>query len=185
MNSHLNFADLRRRVSETQFPSTVPLPTVGMTLLLQASYSAHDSQWIWSPCSREKQGLGNRVKAFDFKHVKPSYLPLPCLYSPVHWVHFVTSAIYNTVIYPPDWSRQEPYFWVVLFLGFTVQIYFSCITTWIGLGCFEVFKVTLTTSQSYRDFEPGGCQYSPNISYLSDNQTIFQNARQIMPWGGG
>lgn len=45
---------LNRRVSETQLPCTlVPdLPTVGVVDFLQATYSAHPIQWIWSPWNK-------------------------------------------------------------------------------------------------------------------------------------
>ena len=44
LKTYLNLADLSSLVSDTQFPSTVPLPTVGTTLRLQASYKAQESQ---------------------------------------------------------------------------------------------------------------------------------------------
>ena len=52
--SHLSFAALSNRVSETQLPSTVPeLSTVGTTLLRQATYKAHANQWRLSPWNRK------------------------------------------------------------------------------------------------------------------------------------
>ena len=46
---YLSFAVRRILVSETQFPSIRPRPTVGTELFLHAAYSEHASQWTTSP----------------------------------------------------------------------------------------------------------------------------------------
>lgn len=46
MCCYLNFDDLSSLVSETQFPSMVPCPTVGTEPRLHASYSAQASHCI-------------------------------------------------------------------------------------------------------------------------------------------
>lgn len=46
---YLSLAERSILVSETQFPSMIPLPTVGMMLLRQATYNEHANQCITSP----------------------------------------------------------------------------------------------------------------------------------------
>ena len=56
--AYLNFADRSSLVRETQFPSIVPLPTVGMIDPRHETYSAHANQCKLSPC-KEKSGSQN------------------------------------------------------------------------------------------------------------------------------
>ena len=72
LKAYLNFAALNNRVRETQFPSTVPvLSTVGTTLLRQATYKAHASQWRLSPWKIKLSNLKNMFAKRTWSHHEP------------------------------------------------------------------------------------------------------------------
>lgn len=52
---YLNLAERSILVSETQFPSMIPFPTVGIMLLRHATYNEHANQCITSPWQAKKQ----------------------------------------------------------------------------------------------------------------------------------
>lgn len=52
---YLNLAERNILVSETQFPSMTPFPTVGIMLLRHATYNEHANQCITSPWHAKRE----------------------------------------------------------------------------------------------------------------------------------
>ncbi|PWA13885.1 hypothetical protein CCH79_00019205 [Gambusia affinis] len=69
--SDLSLAQRRILVSETQFPSISPFPTVGVEPFLQAAYSAQASQWTTSPWRHSSRNHVSKLLRTELSSILP------------------------------------------------------------------------------------------------------------------